>query len=59
MRILSILISLLFLSSCKTNLESKTSNSPNVVIVFTDDQGYQDLGSFGSPNISIPIWIKW
>ena len=54
MRIPSILISLFFLSSCKTNVESKTSYPPNVVIVFTDDQGYQDLGSFGSPNISTP-----
>ena len=54
MRILSILISLLVLSSCNTKVESKTSNPPNVVIVFTDDQGYQDLGSFGSPNISTP-----
>ena len=54
MRILSILISLLFLCSCNTKVESKTSNPPNVVIVFTDDQGYQDLGSFGSPNISTP-----
>ena len=54
MRILSILISLLVLNSCNTKLESKTSNPPNVVIVFTDDQGYQDLGSFGSPNISTP-----
>ena len=43
-----------FLSSCETNVESKTSNPPNVVIVFTDDQGYQDLGSFGSPNIITP-----
>jgi arylsulfatase len=28
--------------------------APNVVIVFTDDQGYQDLSCFGSPNIYTP-----
>jgi len=28
--------------------------SPNFIIIFTDDQGYQDLGCFGSPNIRTP-----
>jgi arylsulfatase A-like enzyme len=26
----------------------------NIVIIFTDDQGYQDMGVFGSPNIRTP-----
>lgn len=27
---------------------------PNFVIIFADDQGYQDLGCFGSPDIATP-----
>ncbi len=27
---------------------------PNVIVIFTDDQGYQDLGCFGSPHIRTP-----
>ncbi len=43
----------LSLFSCK-NEEKAASNKPNVIIIFTDDQGYQDVGRYGSPNIKTP-----
>ena len=33
---------------------SQDDKKPNVVIIFTDDQGYQDIGCFGSPDIKTP-----
>ena len=39
-------------SSCSKAIVDEAP--PNVVIVFTDDQGYQDLGCFGSPDIKTP-----
>ncbi len=40
--------------SCNNEEKKETERPPNVVIVFTDDQGYQDLSCFGSPNIYTP-----
>ncbi|MGE4490623.1 MAG: sulfatase-like hydrolase/transferase [Kiritimatiellales bacterium] len=37
---------------CATSALS--SSLPNVVVILTDDQGYQDLGCFGSPLIKTP-----
>ena len=43
--------------SCKEkqgHLPEKPIRQPNVVLILTDDQGYQDVGIFGSPNIETP-----
>ena len=44
-----VLLALLFVTSVFAQ-----KRKPNFIIVFTDDQGYQDLGCFGSPNIKTP-----
>lgn len=52
MRKLIPLFFLLPLVSC-TQKKIETDR-PNVVIIFTDDQGYQDVGCYGSPDIKTP-----
>ena len=34
--------------------QAVAADRPNFVVVFTDDQGYQDVGCFGSPDIETP-----
>jgi len=35
-------------------IAAASKDKPNFIIIFIDDQGYQDLGCFGSPNIKTP-----
>ncbi len=38
----------------RAKMNESHKRKPNFIIIFTDDQGYQDLGCFGSPNIKTP-----
>jgi arylsulfatase len=50
-KLFAILCCVSLLCSCS---QQKNERKPNFIIIFTDDQGYQDVGCFGSPNIKTP-----
>ncbi|WP_373516974.1 sulfatase [Pricia sp.] len=56
--LLFLLLPILFFS-CKSetkgkNTETEVERPPNIVLIFTDDQGYRDVGVFGAEDIATP-----
>ncbi len=50
---ISLLLLALLFASC-SNLDKRPDDSLNFIIIFTDDQGYGDLSSYGHPSIKTP-----
>ncbi|SFB31698.1 sulfatase family protein [Algoriphagus aquimarinus] len=48
------LLLVLFFSSTQLFAQNTKETKPNFIIIFTDDQGYGDLGTFGHPTIKTP-----
>jgi hypothetical protein len=39
--------------------ENDNSSLPNIIIIFTDDQGYGDLASYGNTAMKLQILTGW
>lgn len=46
--------SLILAGSCQETKKQEVDRPPNVILIFTDDQGYNDVGVFGADDIATP-----
>jgi len=47
-------LSIIFLAICFNSCQEKEEELPNIIIIFTDDQGYADLGCYGADGFETP-----
>jgi len=53
-RILCVVSMVVTATSADMSVAADKTSQPNFIVIFCDDQGYQDLGCFGSPHIRTP-----
>jgi len=52
--LIGILVTAFVCFSCQQPKDKPDRHLPNIVLIFTDDQGYGDLGSFGAIQFTTP-----
>ena len=53
LRLLPVLLLSIIFSACEQKV-GNTINPPNIIVFFTDDQGYADLGVYGAEDFETP-----